>query len=380
MRRTAHTKPSRLFPGSLTRPHAATARPLRTMMLVGVLGALMPSWAHAQEKSPVPGGKLSIPPPKDGNKTLTVRVQVTHPYIDKVATRVTYDGMDRVFGIEWKTSKASGKLRVPNAAVVDAEFISGILDETNAGVSVPELYTPVTTPRLFPYLIAVRDKWGKQFDEMAHASAKIAAISMLATLRPMTGPLAAGAAGAAKASPGTARTSAGTGKASAGKADKPTLPRATAIKPKAPKAEPAANPAPTVASTATERSYIWSLSIAKRGRLIEKILGSNLVRNFPVIDRWHNGKATSIKSLNLGAKSYQNASRVTAKVRGYIDKVAKFSGQKWANRVIAKSDITGRALELAVPSAGTPAQQTALKQLIEYGRSVGVEVKIIVIP
>jgi len=101
MRRTTHTKPSR-------RPHAAVAITLGTTMLVGVLGALMPSWAHAQEKSPSPGEKLSIPPPKDGNKTLKVRVDVTQPYIDKVATRVTYDGMDRVFGIEWKTSKARG--------------------------------------------------------------------------------------------------------------------------------------------------------------------------------------------------------------------------------------------------------------------------------
>ena len=283
---------------------AATTRPMGMLVLVGALtGTLgMPSWAHAQETSPPPGGKLSIPPPKDGNKTLKVRVDVTQPYIDKVATRVTYDGMDRVFGIEWKTSKARGKLRVPHTAVIDAELISGILDETNAGVSVPELYTPVTTPRLFPYLIAVREKWSKQFNDMAHASAGIAAIAVVATLRPMTGPLATRSAGAAKTSPPAV-------KASPGKADKAALPRATAVKsktPKAtdtPKAEPVANPAPATASAATKKSGIWSLPIFKRGRIIEKMFGGNLVDNFPVIDRWKDGIATSIKSLDLGAKS-----------------------------------------------------------------------------
>ena len=273
MRLTAHTQPSRRFPGDSARPHSRIERALTTIVITSVIGGFLPALAHAQGKSQTQNRKLTIPPPTDGNDTLVVRVQVTQPYIDKVATRVTYDGMDRVFGIEWKTRKTRGKLRVPDAAVVDALIVSDILDDTNAGISAPERYTPVTAPRLFPYLIAVRKKWGRQFDDMAHASTKIVAISLVATMRPVTSPL-------------TARTAVTPGPSPA-KVEQPSLPRATAIKPKAttaPKAKPATSAAPVAASTATKKSRIWSLPIFKRGRLIEKLLGANLAKNFPVID------------------------------------------------------------------------------------------------
>lgn len=380
MRKTTCTQPPRRFPGDSARPHSAIERALATIAIASSLGGLLPAGAHAQEQSSAQSGQPSIPPPTDPNETLVVRVQVTQPYIDKVATRVTYDGMDRVFGIEWTTRKARGKLRVPDAAVIDARVVSDILDDTNAGISVPARYTPVTAPRLFPYLIAVREKWGRQFDAMAHASAEIAAISLVATMRPATSPLTARAAT--------------TPRPSAPKVDQPTLPRATAVKPKptpkatevpskvtkVPKTEPATNSAPAAASAATKKSRIWALPIFKRGRHIERLLGANLAKNFPVIDRWKNGIATSIKSLNIGAKSYQNVGILKSKVRGYVDKVAKFNGQRWIGREIHAADIKGRALVVAIPHTGNAAQQAALASLLKYGRKAGVDVTFVVIP
>jgi hypothetical protein len=46
---------------------------------------------------------------------------------------------------------------------------------------------------------------------------------------------------------------------------------------------------------------VWKLGWAARGRLIEKELGANLHPNFPVIDKFRNGVATSIKSIDLNA-------------------------------------------------------------------------------
>ena len=135
--------------------------------------------------------QLYIKAPEQGKDTLVIQIMVYQPYIDQVATRVTYDGMDRIFGIEWKHGSASGRLVVPDSLVTEEQVFTDILDKTNAGVSAPERYTPWTAPRLLPYLLAVRKKWGRQFDDMAYASTKIAVIALVATVRPTTSPLTA---------------------------------------------------------------------------------------------------------------------------------------------------------------------------------------------
>lgn len=112
--------------------------------------------------------------------------------------------------------------------------------------------------------------------------------------------------------------------------------------------------------------------------LIENAIGRNLAGNFPTIDRWANGIATSIKSLNLGAATYQNLATLTRTVRGYIDSAARFDGAKWAGVTISQSSIVGRALELAIPAgAASQAQLAALQALVGYGQGVGVTVTII---
>jgi len=107
-------------------------------------------------------------------------------------------------------------------------------------------------------------------------------------------------------------------------------------------------------------------------------LGRNLPQTYPVIDRFVGGLATSIKSIDLGLKSYQNMATLTRKLTGYIDSVAKFRGRPWAGADIRAWEIKGRALELAVPPGPIPpAQQAVLDASIRYGQSVGVTVKII---
>ena len=73
----------------------------------------------------------------------------------------------------------------------------------------------------------------------------------------------------------------------------------------------------------------WSLDPFKRGFALEALRKVEY-NNFPVIDRWieKTKTAISIKSLDLNAKSYQSGNAVFNKVKGYIDKLAQFTGAK----------------------------------------------------
>jgi hypothetical protein len=122
---------------------------------------------------------------------------------------------------------------------------------------------------------------------------------------------------------------------------------------------------------------IWNLPWWERGQIIEDLLGRNLARNFPVIDRFINGLATSIKSLDLTASSYQNISALTSRVQQYLNVLANFQGA----RNIAPYMITGRQLLLAVPAnSGTPAQWAALRSLQQAAANLGVTLTIVQIP
>ena len=71
---------------------------------------------------------------------------------------------------------------------------------------------------------------------------------------------------------------------------------------------------------------VWLIPPVIRGRFIERALGSNLPFNYPTIDRFANGVATSIKSIDLGAKTYQNLPTLAYTLRGYVDSVANWPG------------------------------------------------------
>ncbi|MBI2804715.1 MAG: hypothetical protein HYX68_06985 [Planctomycetes bacterium] len=111
--------------------------------------------------------------------------------------------------------------------------------------------------------------------------------------------------------------------------------------------------------------------------MIETILRQNLPQNFPTIDRFENGIATSIKSMNLADATYQIPANITNSGRGYIDTVARFQGGQTGTTRITGLMIRQRALDLAVPLVGTAAQRRALRGLVDYGRERGVIVTIV---
>jgi RHS repeat-associated protein len=131
---------------------------------------------------------------------------------------------------------------------------------------------------------------------------------------------------------------------------------------------------------AGQSASVWSLPPFQRGVQIEQALGQNLPSNFPMIDRFENGLATSIKSMNLDAASYGNLNNMARTLSLYINTVSKFVGASWAGVTIPQNAVTARALDLVVPTLGNAAQQNVLGQAVQYGASVGVAVNIIVFP
>ncbi len=125
-------------------------------------------------------------------------------------------------------------------------------------------------------------------------------------------------------------------------------------------------------------SGVWAMKPFDRGVAIENSIGRNLPGNFPTIDRFRGGIATSIKSVDLTAKTYQNPSTLLRTVAGYIHEVRRFNGATWADFEVAGAAIRGRALELAIPAgSGSAAQNAALQFAVKYGRMFGVRVTII---
>ena len=128
---------------------------------------------------------------------------------------------------------------------------------------------------------------------------------------------------------------------------------------------------------------VWKLDPLARGWAIEKIIGrGSLLRDlpgFPTIDRFENGIATSIKSIDLGTKTYQNIGALTSRVQGYIDELAGFTGDSYGGVTIYNAMIRGRELILAIPRNASTEQMTALQQLAADAVNQGVNLVLKVI-
>ncbi|SFC36315.1 RHS repeat-associated core domain-containing protein [Flagellimonas taeanensis] len=131
---------------------------------------------------------------------------------------------------------------------------------------------------------------------------------------------------------------------------------------------------------------VWNLNRFARGRTIENMLGANTrwARNFPVIDKIEDGVATSIKSVDLTAKSYQSGNNLFNTLKGYVDKLDNFSGAAWGNKakgtfadIQEGRDFTSKALELAVESGqGSAEQWEQITNIVNYALEKEINVSI----
>lgn len=137
------------------------------------------------------------------------------------------------------------------------------------------------------------------------------------------------------------------------------------------------------AATAEAASEVWKLGWAARGNKIEEALTADapetrLPPNFPVIDQWDNGVATSIKSIDLNAATYQDAGRLGYRINNYIAKLADFDGATYGETAnVQGDDIVSRVLNLVVPKGSmTSVQKSALDAAVDRAKKVGVSLKI----
>jgi hypothetical protein len=119
-----------------------------------------------------------------------------------------------------------------------------------------------------------------------------------------------------------------------------------------------------------------------RGRVIEAALaakfGGGLPSNFPTIDRFFNGIATSVKSLDLTAKTYQNAARLTSVLSGYADKLSQFQGGAVGQTVVRAGDVATKVLEVVIQKGvATPEQMAAIQKAVEYAKTLDITLRVV---
>jgi RHS repeat-associated protein len=128
---------------------------------------------------------------------------------------------------------------------------------------------------------------------------------------------------------------------------------------------------------AAELGSVWDLQPFERGVAIEQLLGHNVPHAYPTIDIWNpaTGEAISIKSIDLGAKTYQSSSTLSRILTKYIDSVAGFKGRDWGGLDISLSEIRSRGLMVAIPDGVASYNQWfVMWQAYFYGLSKGVDV------
>ncbi len=97
-------------------------------------------------------------------------------------------------------------------------------------------------------------------------------------------------------------------------------------------------------------SSVWKLGWGLRGQKINEVFGDpTFPSNYPVIDKIPNGVATSVKSIDLNAATYQNEASLGNRLNKLIDDVREFNGVTWGGLPISDIDIKGRAVQVIVP-------------------------------
>ena len=117
------------------------------------------------------------------------------------------------------------------------------------------------------------------------------------------------------------------------------------------------------AAAAEQASEAWTYGWARRGQYFDQLLrDGSLPALFRTIDNFTDGIATSIKSIDLNAATYQDAARLTYRLNQYIDKLGDYEGGDLSTQKLSLSDITDRVLNLVVPKgAMTEVQRAAIE-------------------
>ena len=130
----------------------------------------------------------------------------------------------------------------------------------------------------------------------------------------------------------------------------------------------------------TGQASIWGAGPTQRGRLYEDVKGANIGGNFPTIDDFDEdtGVATSYKTIDLTAESYQSPSALTGRLHDCIDPLSEFEGKTWhldGEAIEVEGDsVEEKILAIGVPpGVCTKEQAQALTEAKEYASQKGVK-------
>jgi len=125
---------------------------------------------------------------------------------------------------------------------------------------------------------------------------------------------------------------------------------------------------------------IWMKGNFERGLKLRSNFGGNLPASYPVIAKFENGTAVSIKSLDLTAPDYQISGHVCDKIYGDIDELAEFQGTDapWGSDGIwiKKGEVLNRELLIIIPENSTPEAYNELMACMNYAASNHVTIRI----
>lgn len=97
------------------------------------------------------------------------------------------------------------------------------------------------------------------------------------------------------------------------------------------------------------------------------------------IDKVENGVVTSVKSRDLGAKTYQNGNKLEKVIVKDINKVSGFIGETFNGKFVNAEEIVGRQLQVVVPNVTlSEAQINAVNNATKHGIDKGVKLIITV--
>lgn len=133
-------------------------------------------------------------------------------------------------------------------------------------------------------------------------------------------------------------------------------------------------------AAAAARAEFWKLPWSTRGFAIHAALKGSLPWWFEGIDDFSaDGVATSFKSIDLNAGTYQNAKNLGYRINRYVNDLAKFNGKSYENWSVSGEDITKRVLKLVVPEGSiSEAQEAAIDAAVSRARAR--EIFVVVMP
>lgn len=125
-----------------------------------------------------------------------------------------------------------------------------------------------------------------------------------------------------------------------------------------------------------EETSIWDLPNKQRGTKIEELYGGNLPYDFPIIDIYDNESkvGTSIKSINLNSKSYQDKVNIRRLLKQYVDDI---KNQGTINYKQKSYVLEGKKLIFVIPMDSiNDVNGTVLEEIKDYARSNGIDITI----